>query len=229
MPGSSGHMQISSTPRSFLLLASLGIAPFFVNGYINSKIYESFTLYWSFELLTWIIIPLGVVFLTTKTVGFEFRQLGFHTSICGYQNSAALVLACVLSGPICYWIYVKTVNAVVTLDLPGGIFAYETIVPDSTILKYLVVVYFALSAGLVEEFLMRGMLFRAFRDVPHSSIMFLVISPVIFSLVHWEGGLGAIISTYIFGIFMAVAFLLLRNIWPLIVGHVYTNILWFSQ
>lgn len=222
-------MQISSTPRNFLLLTSLGIAPFLINGYVNSKIHESFVLYWSFEVLTWIIVPLIVVFLTTRIVGFEFRQLGFHTSICGYQNSAVLVTICLLSGPICYWIYTNIVNSVVTLDLPAGIFVYETIIPDSKFLKYLVVTYFALSAGLVEEFLMRGMLFRAFKNLSNSSVIFLAISPVVFSLVHWEGGLGAIISTYVFGLFMAVAFLLLRNIWPLIVGHIYTNILWFSQ
>jgi len=112
---------------------------------------------------------------------------------------------------------------------PGqGFFQYKSIVPESGILYFAVTIYLGLSAGLVEEFLFRGLLYRAFSGFRHSLALFLVILPILFSLVHWENGLAKLASTYIVGIFMAIAYLGLRNLWPLVAGHIFTDLVWFG-
>jgi membrane protease YdiL (CAAX protease family) len=110
----------------------------------------------------------------------------------------------------------------------GGYFDYESIVPESGILYFVVVAYFGLSAGLVEEFLFRGLLYHAFSGLRHSLALFLLVSPLLFSLVHWEDGLANLAATWIVGIFMAAAYLGLRNLWPLVIGHVFTDLVWFG-
>ncbi|MCP4769644.1 MAG: CPBP family intramembrane metalloprotease [Gammaproteobacteria bacterium] len=51
---------------------------------------------------------------------------------------------------------------------------------------------------------------------------------LLFSLVHWEDGLANLASTYIFGVFMAIAYLGLRNLWPLVIGHIFIDLVWFG-
>ena len=57
-----------------LLLALIGIAPFMVNGLINSKIAHNALLYWGFELLTWIVIPCSVLYFVMRTPGMRLRM-----------------------------------------------------------------------------------------------------------------------------------------------------------
>jgi membrane protease YdiL (CAAX protease family) len=92
-------------------------------------------------------------------------------------------------------------------------------VTESGILFYAVTIYLGLSAGLVEEFLFRDLLYRTFSGFRHSLALFLVISSILFSLVHWENGLANLAATYIFGVFMAIDYLGLHNLWSLVIGH----------
>ena len=84
------------------------------------------------------------------------------------------------------------------------------------------------SSLIIEEFLFRGLLHRAFSGFPYSSVLFLVVSPLLFALVHWEDGLANLASTYIVGVFMAIAYLGFRNLWPLVIGHIFTDLVWFG-
>ena len=211
-----------------LLLALCGIAPFMVNGLVNSVIADNALLYWSFEMLTWIVIPSIILLLVIHTAGMSLSDLGYHASIRGRNNIGLLVLACVAFSPLCYGVYFYSYEFFSELFPGQGFFQYESIVPESGILYFAVTIYFGLSAGLVEEFLFRGLLYRAFSGFRHALALFLVISPVLFSLVHWENGFANLASTYIVGVFMAIAYLGLRNLWPLVIGHIFTDLLWFG-
>jgi len=211
-----------------LLLALCGIAPFMVNGLVNSVIADNALLYWSFEMLTWIVIPSIILLQVIRTEGMDLSDLGYHASIRGRNNIGLLVLACVAFSPLCYGVYFYSYEFFSELFPGQGFFQYESIVPESGILYFAVTIYFGLSAGLVEEFLFRGLLYRAFSGFRHALALFLVISPVLFSLVHWENGFANLASTYIVGVFMAIAYLGLRNLWPLVIGHIFTDLLWFG-
>ncbi len=220
--------QITNQSGRLLLLALCGITPFMINGLVNSVIYDNALLYWGFELLTWIVIPCIILYRVTRTPGFRFSDLGYHTAIRGRHNPGLVLLVCVLFAPLCYGVYAGSYALFSDLFPGPGFFNYESIVPESGILYLAVVIYFGLSAGLVEEFLFRGLLYHAFAGFQHSLALFLLVSPLLFSLVHWEDGLANLASTYVFGVFMAIAYLGFRNLWPLMLGHIFTDLLWFG-
>ncbi len=221
-------MEVTNHRKRLLLLALFGIAPFTINGLVNSVIYDNALLYWGFEFLTWIVIPCCILYLVTRTPGFRFSDLGYHGAIRGRHNPGLVLFACVLFAPLCYGVYSVSYTFFKGLFPGQGFFHYESIVPESGILYLVVVIYFGLSAGLVEEFLFRGLLYHAFAGIRHSLALFLLVTPLLFSLVHWEDGLANLASTYIFGLFMAIAYLGLRNLWPLVIGHIFTDLVWFG-
>ena len=221
-------MAIADHRNRLLLLALCGIAPFLVNGLVNAAIHQNALLYWCFEILTWVVIPSTVLCLLTRTPGFRLSDLGFHGTICGQHKTGLVVLSCVLFAPLVYWVYATSYDYFSGLFPAGDSFDYDAVVPLSGIFYFAVVVYFGLSAGLVEEFLFRGLLHRALSGFPYSPVLFLVVSPLLFGLVHWEDGLANLASTYVVGVFMAIAYLGFRNLWPLVIGHIFTDLVWFG-
>ncbi len=211
-----------------LVLALAGIAPFMINGLVNSLIAHNALLYWGFEMLIWIIIPSTILYLVIRTPGVQLCDLGYHGSFRGQADIGLVLLACAVFAPLCYGVYYYSYGFFSSLFPGQGFFQYDSIVPESGFFYYLVVIYFALSAGLVEEFLFRGLLYRAFSGFKHSFALFLVISPILFSLVHWEDGLANLASTFIVGVFMAIAYLGFRNLWPLVIAHIVTDLVWFG-
>ena len=214
--------------QRLLGLALLGITPFMINGLVNSVIAEYALLYWGFEMLTWVLIPSAIAYHAVHTASTGWRDFGLHGSIRGRDHPGWLLLASVLFAPLCYAVYKTSYDWLSALLPSQGFFEYESIVPESGFLYIVVVIYFALSAGLVEEFLFRGLLWKALSGFRKAVPLFLVISPILFSLVHWENGLANLAATYLVGIFLALAYLGLRNLWPLIIGHVFTDLVWFG-
>ena len=214
-------------PR-LLLLALVGIAPFMVNGLVNSVIASNPVLYWAFEVLTWVFIPAVVLWEVSRTPGFEFSWLGCHGELRGRRRVGLLLLACAGFAPLVYAVYENSYAFFSRLLSNEGFFSYDSIIPESGLLYFLVVIYFALSAGLVEEFLYRGLFYGALSGLRHANTLFLLFSPLLFSLVHWEDGPANLVATYFVGVFMAIAYLGFRNIWPLVVGHVFTDLAWFG-
>jgi membrane protease YdiL (CAAX protease family) len=221
-------MAITDHRNRLLLLALCGIAPFLVNGLVNAAIDQNALLYWCFEILTWVVIPSTVLYLLTRTPGFRFADLGYHGTICGQHKTGLVVLTCVLFAPLVYWVYATSYDYFIELFPAVDSFDYDSVVPASGIFYFAVVVYFGFSAGLVEEFLFRGLLHRAFSGFPYSTVLFLGVSPLLFALVHWEDGLANLTSTYVVGVFMAIAYLGFRNLWPLVTGHIFTDLVWFG-
>ncbi|MGD2172941.1 MAG: CPBP family intramembrane metalloprotease [Gammaproteobacteria bacterium] len=211
----------------YLLLASIGIFPFLVNGPINAEIAHLPYLYWGFELSIWVLLPAILLHAATRTPGFSFADLGLQTAVRGYREPVVLLLACLVIAPLCYWVYDGVFEAFDRWYPDGGFFHYETVIPESGFPRLTVIIYFAASAGLVEEFLFRGLLHRAAQEFRRPRLFFLVVSPLAFSLIHWESGIANLLATWVFGLFTAAVFLGLRNLWPLIAGHALTDLLEF--
>ena len=211
----------------YLYLALIGCLPFLVNGPINARIGAMPWLYWSFELAIWVAVPLAILVAVVRSADFRLADLGLDTQVLGHRGLAAVGLACLVFAPLCFFIYKSTFGLFESWFPDGGFFHYESVIPERGVARYAVIAYFALSAGLVEEFLCRGLLYRAAREFRKPRLFFLLVSPLLFSLLHWESGLANLLATWVYGFVMAGALLWLRNLWPLIAGHIATDLLWF--
>jgi membrane protease YdiL (CAAX protease family) len=224
-----GRQALSSAFEGrYLLLASIGIFPFLVNGPINARIAPQPLWYWSFELLIWVAVPLWVLLTALRMPGCRLADLGFHAALPRCRGLPAVAAASLLFAPLCYFFYDAVYRAFGAWFQEGGYFEYESMIPEAGLPHYAAIAYFALSAGLVEEFLFRGLLFRAALEFHRPAIFFLLVSPLLFSLVHWESGIGNLFATWVYGLFAAGVYLGLRNLWPLVAGHVLTDLLWFA-
>jgi len=219
-----------ASPRPRLLgLIALGVAaPFLLNGWLSARVAHDPLLYWSAEIAVWVVVPGVGLFLASRFCGLTLAQLRFRRQIRTFGHPAVLGLACAAFCGLLYtvyWVSYRTFSAM----LPGGgVFHYEAAVPDSGALRVLVVAYFALTAGFVEEVLYRGVALEASRSFRSPIAVYLMLSPPIFAIVHWESGAANVAAAYVVGLFTCLAYLALRNIWPLIVAHTFTDYVWFS-
>jgi len=220
-------MQATAQRNLYLVLFGIGIFPFLINGYVNSVIFRTPSLYWSFELLTWIVMPIIVFMLAALNGGLRFVEIGLHGNVFGNRNYYLLALLCIAFGPLDLFIYEHAL-ALFRAAFPGKpFFSYQAVIPDHGVLRVMVALYFGLTAGIVEEMYFRGLFFKISGFFARPLAVYLIFSPALFALIHWEGALSNVLATYVVGVFTAIAFVVLRNLWPLIVGHIYTDFVWF--
>ena len=214
--------------RTCGVLILLGITPFLLNGYINSLIYTTPVFYWSFEIISWILIPTVILYIAINHAKMRIAEIGISSHIFGRKSLFLVFLASVIFCPINLWLYQELFGYFRTIFPDEGYFQYKSVVPDTPWLKVLVAIYFGLTAGIIEEIYYRGFIYKYSLYFRHPIVIYYIISPLAFAAVHWESGLANVFATYIFGIFGVTVFLIMKNIWPLIIGHIYTDYIWYS-
>lgn len=109
-------------------------------------------------------------------------------------------------------------------------FLYSDTFPRQLLSKYLLIIYLALTASIIEEVYYRGILgylfYRWFGEGQSANLYYVLISSVIFGLSHWEGGLSKIAYMFILGVIAAKLFLWTRSLIPLIVAHFVSDIIY---
>ena len=100
-------------------------------------------------------------------------------------------------------------------------FGYAMALPDNAILRALVVIFFSVTAGVVEEIFFRGLLRQATAALlgPSAVKTYIVGSALIFGLAHWEQGSTGLYNATAFGLGAAWLFLKLGDLRPLILAH----------
>lgn len=214
--------------KRLVILFAMGIFPFMVNGYINSIIFDNPYAYWGFELFSWIVVPVMVFTIAFRYAGLRAADIGLHSRVFGFESIPLLAVTCALFSPVCLWVYRESHAVFSTMFSGEPFFEYDAVMPEEGLLKTLIAIYFSLSAGIVEELYFRGMFYKVAHFFNRPIFLYVVASSLAFSLIHWEGGLSNLCATFVFGLFAAGAYLLIRNLWPLIIGHIYTDYVWFG-
>lgn len=207
----------------------LGVLPFMVNGWVNAKIHTNPALFWGFELFSWVVLPCLIFGYLFKFQNITWADLGLHSKINRKKNLEALFFLCLLAVLFTYpldKIFTRVAIAFVS-NIPSY-FHYQSMQPNMLLLKWLSTLYFALSAGIVEELYYRGLFYKIVEPTNNPKLLYLLISPAIFAIAHWEQGADGILSTYLFGMFASLIYLKFKNLWPLIFGHIVTDYFWFS-
>ena len=222
-------MKPSETAGSDKKLACIFLAlfiPLLLNGFYNTAIAEYKWIYWLVEILTWVIIPAaGVVFFMTREERTASGLFIPKTS----REQIHLIILCVPVSIACYYIYTYSsawADGYFADTAEPDLIAYTDILPNDGWKKIIVNLYFAFSAGIVEEIYFRGLLRQLFRNF--SGIIFVSASSLLFSVIHWEGGLQNLVPTFIFGVATALYALRFKNLIPLILSHAATNYIVFS-
>ena len=215
----------SGALRVWFALATL---PYLINGYINSLIASSTAAYWSFELTTWVAIPLLAFSLARRDCGLTLGHLGFHSQFRNSNGPIVTVILVALFPFADYFVYAKAHHYFSSYLSTSSLFQYGSVMPQTGVGRQLIKAYFAITAGVVEESLYRGAALHLFGRSKRPRLWFMAIAPVLFAAAHWESGLANTAAAYVSGLFSALAFLYFGNIWPLIVGHIYTDYVWWN-
>ncbi|MGR8918886.1 MAG: CPBP family intramembrane glutamic endopeptidase [Gammaproteobacteria bacterium] len=203
-------------------------APFLVNGVVYAHLAHSPVGYWTVELLFWVVVPLAGFGYLTRAVGMHPADIGFTLSVRGRRRPALLLALCAVTCAAEWYGYSVARGYFATVLPDEGLFDYEAALPAGTAARLLVALYFALTAGFVEEAVHRGLGRAALAPPGTGPGVYLAVTPLLFALVHWESGPANVAAAYVIGLAAALAFLWLRTLVPLVAGHVFTDLVWFG-
>jgi membrane protease YdiL (CAAX protease family) len=181
------------------------ILPYEINGFYNSHLVKHPAAYWIVELFTWIVMPSIILWwlLRRKTLTLDDIGIRKPESILKFIG---LLILCIIAGPILYNIYKGTYGLtrnIFTTNYLAIKFSYKETIPQTGLLRYLVLIYHACSAGIVEEIFYRGIFRKLFdKNIPQT-ILYVVCSSLVFSSGHWEGGIHNLVATFMFGLVCA--------------------------
>lgn len=83
--------------------------------------------------------------------------------------------------------------------------------------------------SITEEPIFRGYYASILRPYIKNPITFVVISSIIFGLIHWSSGLDTIISAALWGVLPMISVLKTRSILPALIAHYATDFVYFFK
>lgn len=213
------------------ILFFVGILPLLLNGFYNSYLSQTPFRYWAVETLTWIVLPSILLWSARRSDLFGAADLGLHLSVSGRSSWPLFLGSILIAAPLVVLVDVYSAEAARSLfpvNHGAAAFQYRDLVPATSFPRLLVLLYLCLSAGLVEEVYFRGMARLLFPAGWQGSLSYIAFSALLFSSIHWEGGVWNLSEALLFGLATSALYVSLGNLWPLIIGHVVSDYLWFS-
>lgn len=213
---------------------SLVIVPFFVFGMINgiyNKVLSENSpwLFWTADFLGWIVLPSMILFYIYRYYGIGLHDYGLVKLNTAYKRREMLNWTLISTFILSIYYFAFGWLAWRFIDTPANVFSYGAMVPQGNA-RYFTIVYFALTAAVFEEIFFRGLIWRLVYSSAikfNKSIVYVIISSLLFGLVHWENGLPEVISTTIFGVVACILYLRLRNLLPLMIAHFFIDMVNF--
>ncbi len=228
-------MTIDSPNRKRILIACLifiGILPYELNGFYNPWLQYSPGQFWTAQILAWVFLPVVIYAIGIRHKLFTNRDLGFHHSVAGKQNLALFLVSLVAVTLILRALFVAAIlgrQILFPINYGAVDFSYKNLIPTNGLPRVSALLFFSLSAGIVEEMIYRGMFKRLFDDNESGNALFVIISSSVFASVHWEGGVQGLFLAFSYGIVASLAYAILKNIWPFILGHALNDLLWLMD
>jgi membrane protease YdiL (CAAX protease family) len=224
-------MYNSTKQNNIRVVILLGSLPLLLNGLYNNYLSYVPILYWMVEILTWICLPIILYYYGYKKALFTNREIGFHKLIRTKDSWLLFIIVTFVTAVILN--HFDNILRIISFHLfpinyGAGEFNYKNLVPNAGILKFIVTIYFSLSAGIVEEFYYRGLMSKLFNKTKASYLLYIIISSLVWAVLHWEAGIRDMFAFFFLGISLATLYKLYGNIWPLILSHILIGYKWFS-
>lgn len=184
----------------------------------------------TFDLLKFVVIPAGVLIWLARRFsitpsGYGLRGLARNESWLHFVG-LTVFLAVLLN--LAYdvaqhfaWVIIR----------PANISAlYKSVIPDG-LFHFPVVLYFGVTAGIVEEIFFRALPLLHVKGRFRNKVAltgYAVTTLVLFGAAHWENGAHDVVATFIYGLLASALYLKLRDLWPLVGVHALIDIWKFS-
>lgn len=202
----------------FLILPVLSLQ--ILNGFYLSTIAHVPWLFWANDLVTYMVLPF-IAYVGLIKLGVRPQQYGFKKPGLLYDGATLFFHALLLF--FSAWVIWGIVFPIIYHLLPATpSFLYRQVIPENGGMRLLVVTYFAAAAGIVESALYLGV-FKLLIDIRYAErlgkIIFLIVSPCVFALAHWEQGWPGLISAWLNQLIFCFAYLRLGYLPPFILAH----------
>ena len=207
----------------------------FVDGLLNALYARALvawpTLSWTVDVVTHGAVPLGLLGLALWRRQVTLADLGFRSQTNDEHGRivlAVLLVSVPVASIIVYALAVELGDSLV----PGSRVLVK--VPSSGVIptpgpwRWLAILYLGASAAVVTELVYRAVLKLVLPPRLAVAWLYAALSGLLFGLTFWESGPSMIITTALFGLFLAGIYRATDNIWPPIVGHAAVNVLWIT-
>jgi membrane protease YdiL (CAAX protease family) len=165
-------------------------------------------------------LVLGLCFLwpVSRAIAMERLEPGLGTELALLCAAAIPVL-----GRLSHYLLERPF---VELTGFGGLFSFPAIGDPALYWLDLSVGLFAVA--LSEELIFRKFALRWLEAAGRTPLQIIVISAVVFALIHWGSGPGRLLYAFVAGIFYMTAYYHLRRLWPTVLAHWIENFLSFG-
>ncbi|WP_309398935.1 CPBP family intramembrane glutamic endopeptidase [Cerasicoccus maritimus] len=217
--------------RKLATLLLIGYLPFYLNGFYNPILQHTQWAFWAADIAIWIILPAALFTWGRRHDLYRWPEIGFNQQVGFGGPRWAFPILLVIATPILF--YLEKMSFTIAMDLAPPkpqefSFGNEVQRQPSALVRLVKLIYFAFTAGFVEEIYMRGMMRRLFREDGAGPALFIILSTLIFTFAHWENGAYGLTIAFMWGLMAAVFYEITRNLWPLILAHILVDLVAFS-
>jgi uncharacterized protein len=200
----------------FYILAAIYLFNDFVFIYTTT-----ITSYLIFDYLFRIISLVIIIYLIKiKIISFSYLKL----NLLSFRAFLFWSLYLVFVGLIIFFILEE-----ILLKILPDIHFFNYPKYDNSYSKIIDLTFGLIIVALTEELIFRGYCYSYLTEKGYSYIKIVVISSIIFGLIHWSVGITAIITTGLWGIFTIVSVKKTDSIYPALLAHYLLDLISFSE
>ena len=184
---------------------------------------ERLGLLWSLDLLFFFAIPTVTLLILIKRGRIKTSEIGLEGLPKALDFLVGAAICAILLPTVSHFL----------LSMLEAIFGGRLFVgydfPDQQPVRWILIVYAALSAGILEEIIYRGVVISELERASLSPVLAVTISCLIFGGIHWGEGLGKVLAMAIWSVPFAIWFVRKRSVWAPIIAHSLYNLLIYSD
>lgn len=203
----------------------IAIAPFvllsIVDGFFRGALQNSPALFWLFDPFKFVVLPIAALLWLARTFFVTPDKYGL-ASVAEHESWLQFLGFTLFLTALLYLIYqAADMFFWMLFGRPETASFYKNMAPTG-LLRVPVVLYFAATAGLVEEIFFRALPLLYLQQRFPKSIptgLYVLSTSALFGVSHWENGAHEVLATFTYGIFASLFYVKLRDLWPLVGAH----------
>lgn len=229
MGSGSGGLRRISTANAVLLACAAHISLSIADGFFKAPVYTySPWAFWAFDAFKFVVVP--AIALAWLWIVFSLKPSSYGLRKQTAEDWFRIALLAIVLAVALNFIYLLTSRRMLAWigSIGSQDFHYASLVQDGS-WRFPAALYFGLTAGFVEEISFRGLplLYLRERNIK-PDWRYALVTSVLFAAAHWENGVHELVATFVFSVAAGVAYLKLKDLWPLVGAHALIDVWNFS-